>query len=439
MRAVLTNLGSTGDIQPLVALAVELQRHGHRPILALAPYFAAYAKQLGLDFVSIGPDLDYPELQRRETRAVMSGRNHLDLLPDSLAILKSMLPQLFEELYDVCSQADVLISGKLQVVSRMIHDLTQIPFVSVQTNHFGGKQPLVVREAIAQSVNPFRERYGLGPLDDPIHTGANSPQLALYAISRYFRPPAADWPDHHHVTGFFFLDEESREPDASLVEFLEAGPQPVVFSFSSVAHDKPDELTELLVEAVRIAGCRAIIQRGWSGLAKGRTPPDIHALDFLQHSWLFRRSACVVHHGGSGTTAAAIQAGAPAVIVPHLGDQPIWAELARDLGCAGFVIPFQELNAERLGEAISATLNTERFYRNTALIGDRIRAERGVQKARYLIEQMVEKTWRREVEGAHADQAHAIQDGSRGASHERSNRRKQYQQKQRFRRRSSND
>jgi sterol 3beta-glucosyltransferase len=389
MRAVLTGLGSMGDIQPVVALAVELCRHGHQPILALAPYFGPYVHRHGLPFVAIGPDLNYSELQRNEMRAVMQGINLFDLMSDHLAILKSMLPQVFSELSDVCYDADVLISGQLQMASRMIHELTNIPFVSIQTNHFGGKQQLAARQAIASVINPFREQYGLSPISDPIFTDGNSPQLALYAMSRYFRPPAVNWPEHYHVTGFFFLDDELWEPDTSLLEFIESGSPPVVMSFSSITHEAPDRVTELLLEAIRIADCRAIIQRGWSGLAMGKMPPGILAVDFVPHTWLFKHASCVVHHGGPGTMAAAVYGGAPAVIIPHIGDQPLWAELARDLGCAPYVIPLQEMTAERLGEAIATTLATPKYYRNVALVAEKIRAELGVIEARRLIERLI--------------------------------------------------
>jgi UDP:flavonoid glycosyltransferase YjiC (YdhE family) len=391
MRAVLTNLGSSGDIQPLLALAVELRRHNHRPVLALAPYFARYVEKLGLEFIPVGPDLNYPELQRRETTAVMRGVNHLEMMPGSLDILDSMLPQLFSDLSDACRDADVLISGQLQMASRMIHELTDIPFVSIHTNHFGGKQPPNVSEAVASIINPFRTQFGLGPVCDPVHTDANSPQLALYAMSRYFRPPAPDWPDHYHVTGFFFMGEQTWEADASLVRFLNQGPPPVIITFSSVAHDDPHQLTKLLLKAIQIAGCRAIIQRGWSGLGEGSMPPHVQVVDFVQHTWLFTRARCVVHHGGPGTGAAAILAGVPSVIIPHVGDQPLWAELTRDLGCAGFVIPYKQLTAERLGAAIATTLATDLYYRNTAAMGEKIRAEQGVKRARYLIEQLLDK------------------------------------------------
>lgn len=391
MRAVLTNAGSMGDVQPLLALALELKRNNHEPLLALAPYFGPYVKRLGLEFVPVGPDLNYPELQRRDTTMMMQGVSPLDLMLESLPLLSSMLSQVFEELRDACGKADILISGHLQMTSRMVHELTHIPFVSVQMNHFGGMQPQAFRQALLSILNPFRARYGLPPIGDPIHKDANSPQLALYAISKYFRSPDADWPEHYHVTGFYFLDEKQQEPDRRLTEFLEAGEPPVAITFSSVAHEDPQALTALLLEAIESAGCRAIIQRGWSGLAKGEMPSHVCAVDFVQHTWLFPRAACVVHHGGAGTTASAIRAGTPAVIVPYVGDQPLWGQLARQLGCASSVIPHSELTPAGLAGAISETLNNKKYYEATRAMSANLQAEQGLNKARQLIEQLMQK------------------------------------------------
>jgi UDP:flavonoid glycosyltransferase YjiC (YdhE family) len=379
-----------GDIQPFVALAAELKSHGHQPVLALAPMYRAYVIQLGFEFVPIGPALDYQELQRKDTQNTLRGISPMAMFRGSLEKLSGMLPQMMQELKDICRDADVLISGHLQPVARILHELTQLPFVSIHTNHFGGMQPTAYRQVAASVINPFRARYGLRPLIDPIHTDANSPQLALYAISRYMRQPSADWPSHYHIIGFFFLEDRGAIPDPELVRFLADGEAPVVISFGSVAHPDPIATTNLLLEAIQRAGCRAVIQHGWSGLAKGgKLPPNVLGIGFVQHTWLFPRAACIVHAGGSGTPATTLRSGIPAVVIPHIGDQPMWAELVRGLGCARDVIPYKELTATRLAAALVATLNDPLLYRRAGAVAEKIRDEQGVTKARLLIEQLL--------------------------------------------------
>jgi UDP:flavonoid glycosyltransferase YjiC (YdhE family) len=54
-----------------------------------------------------------------------------------------------------------------------------------------------------------------------------------------------------------------------------------------------------------------------------------------------------VHHGGAGTTAAALRAGVPQVICSVQADQPYWGQALRRLGLAA-TIPAKQLTAERL-------------------------------------------------------------------------------------------
>ena len=386
---MLTNLGSLGDIQPFIALAHELRRHGHSPVLALAPAYRAYAGELGFEFVRIGFDLDYAQLQRKDTEDALKGADLFQNFNASLAILSNMMPQMFAELSEACRNTDVLISGNLQPVSRMLHELSGIPFVSVHTNHFAGMQPPAYRRAAGAAINPFREQHGLPALEDPVHVDANSPQLTLYAISRYLRTADANWPSHYHVTGFFFLEEKEWQPPRDLIQFLKSGDPPVIISFSSVVHSDPQGITDLLLEAIRLAGCRGIIQHGWSGLAKDRDlPPSVLSVGFAQHTWLLPHAACVVHAGGSGTTAATLRSGIPAILVPHIGDQPMWAALVQGLGCAGDTIPYSELTSERLAAAISRALSDPELSRRAADMAAKIRAEQGVSRARLLIEQL---------------------------------------------------
>lgn len=393
VRMVLTNLGSLGNIQPFLALAQEIRRSGYIPILAVAEQYAHYVRGFGLDFVPIGANIDYRNFQKRDTSGELSGIDPLRLLIESLPLFAGMLPQMFSELSAVCQHADVLISGHLQPVSKMIHETTNIPFVSVHTSHFGGLQPEAYRRAACSVINPFRQKYNLQAVLDPLHTDANSPQLALYAMSRYLRPRTPNWPAHYHVNGFMFPEEDCWQPehDSKLLAFLASGPPPVVFSFSSIVHEDPARMTKVIVDSIKGLACRAVIVSGWSGLGVGSLPKTVYATDFVQHNWLFPRSACVIHAGGSGTTAMTLRSGIPAVVVPHVGDQPLWAELVRGIGCAKFVIPYRELTAQRLREAIEATLLDQALSRAAVQMARKIRSEHGVVAARTLIEQLLHR------------------------------------------------
>lgn len=388
MRALLTNFGTTGDIQPFLALAVELQRNGHQPILAFPEHFAARVTRLKLDFVPIGPDV--LNAQRDILTATLTPAYSVGEWRALFAPLVAALPQMYEELRAVSRQADVLVSGPVQPAARMVHEVTGIPFVSVQVAHYGGGGLPAERMAVASLINPLRARLGLPPLLNPLTFDANSPQLALYATSRYVLPPPADWPAHYHMTGYFFLDDDTVEPEPELRDFVEKGSPPVVITFGSSTYDDAESLTRLIISAVRQAGCRAVIQSGWGGLAEGIAgDPSIYVAGYVPHDWLFPRAACVVHHGGAGTAASTIRAAVPSIFVTHAGGQPLRAQIARELGCAGPQLHFSQLTAQGLADALVHTLNTPAYYHAAAALGEKVRAENGVGNARTLIEKLL--------------------------------------------------
>ena len=83
----------------------------------------------------------------------------------------------------------------------------------------------------------------------------------------------------------------------------------------------PEALTELILEAIRMTGVRALISRGWSNLGQDRQSSDtVFYLDDCPHEWLFDNVAAVIHHGGAGTTACGLSKGVPSFLVPFFGE-----------------------------------------------------------------------------------------------------------------------
>lgn len=109
------------------------------------------------------------------------------------------------------------------------------------------------------------------------------------------------------------------KPPADLVDFIHRGPKPIYIGFGSIVVEDPQQFTTTILEAVRQAGVRAVISRGWNSL-DGNSSPDIFYLDECPHEWLFQHVSAVVHHGGAGTTACGLRYGRPTVIVPFFGE-----------------------------------------------------------------------------------------------------------------------
>jgi sterol 3beta-glucosyltransferase len=390
MKAVLTSLGSLGDIQPILALAVEMVKSGHDVQLCLSPNYSSHVQALGMQFVPIGPPM-----QAAEVRSVIAEQTSMSGSADQARLfVQSIAPhvgRMYRELREISRNADALIATPHQVAARMVHDAIDIPFVTVHLAHFGALGAPDLKNATAPIINAARQAEGLEPLDDPLTRDAASPLLALYAVTSRILKRPRQWPDHHHVTGYFFLDNDAWTPPGELVDFLAGGPKPVVVSFSSMMHADTNRVGDVLLSAIEQTKQRAVILDGWSGLTRDRRLPadGLGLTGFVPHRWLFPRASCVIHHGGAGTTAAAFRAGVPAVVVPHTLDQPIWAEFARALKCAGAVIPLQQLTSDGLADAINVTLQNPALKAAAERMAVDIAAESGVETARSLIEDLI--------------------------------------------------
>jgi sterol 3beta-glucosyltransferase len=388
LRVVLTSFGTMGDVQPLLALAIEMREHGHRPVIGLSPNYRGRVEALDLEFASVGPEM----LRSHFHDIITTQTNNTDMasqVAHYLGITMPMTPQIYQDLRTVCSGADVLISTPHQIAAHMVHEAIGIPYVTLHLSHFGLSGSKELRDVSAPIINSYRRAEGLSDLDDPLSADAISNQLALFAISSAILRKPKSWPPSYEVTGYFFLDEPTWQPDPALADFLSEGDPPIVVTFSSVVHDDPDSVTSLLLEAIEMSGRRAILMRGWSGLGERILPANVFACGVAPHAWLFERSACVVHHGGAGTTAAALRAGKTTVIIPHTLDQPIWAEYARALGTTSAVIPFAQLTSAVLSHAINDALDDPKYQKSADKVAAKIAVERGVSKARELIEQLI--------------------------------------------------
>ncbi|KAL2870139.1 putative UDP-glucose,sterol transferase [Aspergillus lucknowensis] len=255
---------------------------------------------------------------------------------------------------------------------------------------------IMLWEGLGDLINRFRKReLGLDPLDALRAPGIahrlHIPYTYLWSPSLLEKP--LDWPPNIDVVGFATLPSPSTyTPPSDLQTFLDSGPQPVYIGFGSIVVDNPTRLTNIVFAAIRAAGVRAVVSRGWGNIGAQQsntntntdtdtnTPPGVMLIDKCPHDWLFQHVSCVVHHGGAGTTAAGLAAGRPTVIIPFFGDQTFWGSIVARAGAGPEPIPYKSLTAERLADAIRTALDTGTVDQ-AARIREGMRTERGTQNA----------------------------------------------------------
>lgn len=351
MRVLLSTIGSRGDVQPLAALALELKALGQEARLCVPPDFKDWIESLGISVTPIGPEL-------RKITAAPSAAPGPPSAERRRQLAEATVATQFETVTAAAEGCDMIVAATaLQIAARSVAERMGIPYVFVaycptvlpSPHHappplppIPGQTPpppttdnreLWARDAarfndlFGAALNSYRESIGLTPIADArsfIFT--DRPWLAADAT-------LAPWPDHADgnvfQTGAWILPDQ-RALSRELETFLENGEPPVYFGFGSMRASPA--LSQMMIQAARALGRRAILSRGWADLSLADDEPDCLVIDEVNQQALFKRVAAVVHHGGAGTTTIAALAGAPQVVIPQLYDQHYFAQRIQHLG-----------------------------------------------------------------------------------------------------------
>jgi vancomycin aglycone glucosyltransferase len=399
MRALLTTIGSRGDVQPLVALAVQLKAFGQEVRVCAPPDFRDWIDGLGISFTPVGPQLSSTG-QASPSAAPLTPKQRRQMAEASVAAQ-------FEAVTAAAQGCDVIVAGGYVVVAgRTVAEQMGIRYVwasycpiALPSPHHAppvyavlGDKPadgtvdnrtLWARDThryniFGDRLNWHRASAGLAPVDDVRrHMFTDKPWLAA-------DPTLAPWPepaDPNVVqTGAWILPDE-RPLTPELEAFLEADEPPVYFGFGSIR--APQDLSKSMIQAARALGRRAVVLRGWADLSLPDDEPDCLSIGEVNQQALFKRVAAVVHHGGAGTTTTATQGGAPQVVIPQLYDQHYWARRIHDLGI-GTAHPLVVPTTDSLTAALSYALQPDVTARAQSVAAG-VRTDGATAAARRLI------------------------------------------------------
>jgi sterol 3beta-glucosyltransferase len=209
-----------------------------------------------------------------------------------------------------------------------------------------------------------------------------SPFLNLVAISPLVIHPRAAWKGRWQLTGYWFLDEPYVAADSEPSAFMSESPPPIIIAFGSMPTLQPDHLTDMIVDGVTRAGCRAVVQAGMALLGeKAGLPRHIHIARCVPYDWLLARGAGLVHHGGAGTCAAALRAGIPQAIVWHLGDQKTWGRLMHRCGVAPPPIFHRRISTDWLTSTLRRLKSDDAMRASSVALAAELAKERGIDVA----------------------------------------------------------
>ncbi len=410
-RIVFATFGSLGDLHPYLAIARELARRGHRPLIASFVEYREAVEAAGVEFAPMRPGMaGFGDKAAIMEKLVDPWRG-----PEFL-VRGMIMPHLrdsYEDLAHACREADLLVTHPLAFAGQLLAQKENLRWASsalspmtlfsaIDPPLFPGAPHMhwarrlgvapyrwifrIPRAIVRRWERPLRDlRAELGlPATDAIaqFEGQFAPRLHLALFSRVLASPQPDWPANTLVCGFPRYDGTPPDPgtQSELEAFLAAGDPPIVFGLGSSAVMVAGEFWRAAIEVTQALKRRAILLTGSLREHLGPVPPTVKVFQYVPYSVVFPRAAAIVHSGGIGTLAQALAAGRPQLIVPVAFDQPDNARRTVALGIARG-LPFRKATAAAMTRELDALLAAADGAARARAIGGDVTREDGAVAA----------------------------------------------------------
>lgn len=407
-------------MQPYVALGRGLQAAGFDVSIATYAYFRELIEAFGLTLKPLSGDPE--EILRSEEgqRWVTARQNPLQFIQAFIALTKPRLETLLQEAISALADANLILYSDLGIVGYHVAEYHGIPAMETHLQPFGattafpsvGSPPWlwlggwgnylshlatdqILWQPFRREINRLRRRYLNLPPESffgPFKKVKRWQRPMLYAFSKHVLPKPADWEAWRKVTGYWFLPPEPGwKPDPALVDFLAAGKPPVYVGFGSMIDQEPEQLAASISRAATQTNSRLLLSAGWANLRGSSLSEHVFPIESVPHAWLLPQTAAAIHHGGAGTTAAALRAGVPNMALPYFADQYFWANRIYKLGTGPKPFPRTQLTAERLCHALRELTQNNALRNKAKTLGNLLEEERGVETAVVHIEAFLRK------------------------------------------------
>jgi vancomycin aglycone glucosyltransferase len=355
MKIVLAGYGSRGDVEPCAVVGRELQRRGHEVRVAVPPNLLEFVEQAGLTAVAYGHD-SHAQLDDASNFFVANMKNPYAALPEVVERAAKAWMDKGTALAALAEGADLLMTGmNEQRLAANVAEYHNIPLVAL---HFfparlqpGGK---LHDQLVKMSEMPLRRSLGMPEESDP-----PSAKLEIQAYDERCLPgQPADWAEPGKPFVGALTLESPTDDDDEVLAWIGEGAPPIYFGMGSTPISPPAEVVGSIIAACAELDERLLICAGPNDLSEFDHFDHVKIVGAVGHAAVLPRCRAAVHHGGAGTTAAAMRAGVPSLILWLWLDQPMWAGGIQQLG-SGMGIHFAEATQQSLAAGLTAILNPE--------------------------------------------------------------------------------
>ncbi|OMC16572.1 glycosyltransferase [Mycobacterium colombiense] len=356
MKFAVASYGTRGDIEPCLTIGRELMRRGHSVRMAVPPNLVGLAEAAGLPAIGYGPDMhDFwsDEFIRDFWKNFLKGP--ISLMREAWEPVLRNWQEMSSALMSVGAGADLLFTGQLyQDLAINVADYYGIPMATlhhIPMRPNGQLLPKLPGPLVRSTMtaiewlfwrstkdvdNAQRRELGL-----PTATVASPRRIAergsleIQAYDDVCFPGLADewkkWGTQRPFVGSLTMELPTDSDDETL-SWIAQGTPPICFGFGSMpVAETPADTVRMIGAACAELGERALICSGWSDFSDVPHLEHVKAVGVVNYATIFPACRVIVHHGGSGTTAASLRAGIPTLALWSSADQPYWAAAIKRL------------------------------------------------------------------------------------------------------------
>ncbi len=410
MRYLLFTVGTLGDLHPYLALGSALKLAGNDVTLMTNAEYQPQVEAAGLDFIAVQYDV--------------SGRyvNHPDFFAPSqtwrLALRHCYLGpmrQTYEAVASLAAQERVgVVSAAWGFGARIAHEALGVPLVTlhlephnIRSGYKTAKMhPLVTSDLaprwfkrlqfyiadrffidpeIATAVNAFRQELGLPPVRQLLDRWWNSPQKVVGLYPDWFSPPQPDWPSQLELAGFPHAETSApqHEDETAAIEFASLN-QPLVFTTGSNQQDSKEHFATAIAVCEKLDRCGLLLTPQTLPVPSGISQ-RIRQFRYVPLNRILPHASALVHHGGAGTTAAALHAGVPQLITPGVHGAADIADRVKRLGVAA-VVAAGRFKPAAVSRELSRLLNDSHVKRQCETYRREIQQQNGIERCAEIVQ-----------------------------------------------------
>ncbi|CAK9076618.1 unnamed protein product [Durusdinium trenchii] len=378
MKCAFCNVGTRGDLQPLVALALGFRAKGWEVLLISEERGRALAEEFGLEFRAVAGDSCGIVFEEEHAEMLAKGKL-MKMIQESERRKKTWYDQTLKDWVETTRDVHLLVSGPLAYTETYcIAEKLGVPWIPVlygpyyptrdfpnpfvmESNWFGWLNLLsfnflywALWQRQVSEVNAFRADLGLELFPSFAHRRGlfsiieEKELLVIGGFHEVVIPTLkvpADWPSHFFFPNFLFVPRTPKESlDPKLQDFMRKSSGKLIYlGLGSMPAPRPNELMELAEKIVNALQVKAVLCAGWSNVKTSEEEEEILVVKSCPHDLLFPACQVILHHAGAGTCAAALRSGVPSVCLPVILDQFPNAKQLAMLGVAPPAIPFKDV------------------------------------------------------------------------------------------------